>query len=129
MTLTFEDMQSFVLKRSDPIDVSKWFGEGKTATVRAMSEAEYIAFQAEMQLAPDGTKRTDTLRALYVAGSLCDPNGELLLGLDKAEEVGRMDPKLVTVLFDEAMRVNGLDPNTGAKKNQTPTTTSGSITS
>lgn len=82
------------------VDVPEW---GGTACVRSLSGASRDRIEAAFM-----ANQTEGLKALVVAMSLCDADGNLLFGVDEAEQLQEKSGAVLDRLFEAAWEISGL---------------------
>jgi len=113
MQLTRDQIISAIDAVTKPIDVPEW---GGVIHVRVISAAERDSLEAAMQ---DRVTRAKNIRARIVALCACNPAGERLFTDEDAEALGKKSGIVMDRLFDAAMEINGMLPDSveDAEKN------------
>lgn len=89
------------------VEVPQWGGSVRIGT---MSAADRDAFEASM-LPEKGKRQKDQManfRARFVARCLCDDEGNRLFSDKDVVELGRKNASVLSMLFDEARKLNGM---------------------
>lgn len=92
-----------------PVIIEEW---GGTVYVRVMNGAQRDEWDKWLmeRRSEDGSKLEDPtgFRARLVISTLCDSDGSLLLEPGDLESLQNQTASIIAIVFDEAMRVNGL---------------------
>jgi hypothetical protein len=85
-----------------PVSVKEW---GGTVYIRVMSVGEMEAYQREFAEKREGM---DQWRAKLLVRCLCDKDGKTLFTHDQVEKLGTKSVKVMSRLFDAAMKHNAV---------------------
>ena len=115
MSLSAAELAAMIMEADDlgieSITVREWKGaDGKPMTVgiRTLTVGDRDAFEAEMLRAKEsGYASMENFRAKYLSRCLCHPETGELLFVDPAE-LGRKSAKVVSRLFDKAIKANAM---------------------
>jgi hypothetical protein len=109
MALTVEELAAQIMAAEDlgilKVNVKEW--GGMTLGIRVMTVGERDAYEREWI----GKRETgiDNFRTKFLARCLCHPEtGERLFSDEKVEELAGKSAKVVSKLFDKAMKHNAM---------------------
>jgi hypothetical protein len=85
-----------------PVEVKEW---GGTVYVRVMSVGEMEAYQREFA---EKKEKMDLWRPKLLVRCICDKDGKALFTHDQVEKLGTKSVKVMSRLFDLAMRHNAV---------------------